>query len=74
MVEKFRGILPPGSIWYKLSKDEAIALMQRDGTWENLTPEQKETVDSAEIQLFKGKSAELEQKLKDTGLKIVTLF
>lgn len=74
MVEKFKGFLPPGSIWYKLTRDETIALMQHEGTWENMTSEQREALDSSEIQLFKGKSAELEQKLKDAGLNIVTLF
>lgn len=74
MVEKFKGILPPGSIWYKLTRDETIAFMQHEGLWENMTPEEREFLHSAEIQLEKGKSTELEQKLKDAGLSIVPLF
>jgi len=74
MVEKFIGILPPGSIWYKLTREETIALLQHEGTWEDMTKEQRNNLDSSEIQLTKGKALEMEQKLKDAGLKIITLY
>jgi len=74
MVEKYRGVVPPGSIWFRLNRDESMALMQHQGMLEKMTPEQIMALDSADIQAAKGKVAELEQMLKDAGLKIVTLY
>lgn len=74
MVEKFRGILPPGSIWYKLNRDESLVLMKHRGVLANMSPEQIQLEDSAEIQAPKGKVLEFEQMLKDAGLEIITLY
>jgi hypothetical protein len=73
MVEKYSGIIPPGSIWYRLNKDESLALMRHQGMLENMSPEQIGAVDSADIQAEKGKVIELEQMLQNAGLKIITL-
>jgi len=74
MVEKYRGAVPPGSIWFRLDRDESIALMRHQGILGDMTSEQIATVDSADIQAAKGEVTELEQMLKDAGLKIVTLY
>lgn len=73
MVEKYRGVLPPGSVWFRLSKDEALALLRHQGELEKMTPEQVSTVDSAEIQAVPGKVSELEEMLQKAGLSVVTL-
>lgn len=39
-----------------------------------MTPEQVQSVDSADIQAVKGQVDQLEQMLKDAGLSIITLF
>jgi hypothetical protein len=73
MVEKFRGIIPPGSIWYRLNRDETIALLKHQGEFDNLAPDKQETLDSSDIQAIPDEVEELEQLLTNAGLKIVTL-
>lgn len=74
MVDKYLGAIPPGSIWYRLDRNEALALLKHKGELDSMTPEQIQEVDSADIQAVKGKVDQLEQMLKDAGLSIITLF
>jgi len=74
MVEKYRGIIPPDSIYFKLSREECIALLKYQGILRNLSLEQIKTLDSSEIQAFKGKVTRIEEMLKNAGLKIITLY
>ena len=74
MVDKYRGAIPLGSIWFSLNRAEALALLKHQGELQKMTPEQIELVDSADIQAAKGKVEELEKMITDAGLKIVTLF
>jgi hypothetical protein len=74
MVEKFRGLIPPGSIWYRLGRDESLVLLGHQGMLDDMSPEQIEAVDSVDIQVAKGKVTDLEQILNDVGLEIITLY
>lgn len=74
MVEKYRGITPPGSIWYRLTREESIVLIVKQGLYKNLTPDQRSSLNSSEILAEKGKASEVEKLLTDSGLKIITLF
>ena len=76
MVEKFRGAFPAKSIWYRLTRDEALAFVRCHKDIEALLPKQPklEDVDSIDIQAFPGKTEEIETLLKQAGLNIVTLF
>jgi hypothetical protein len=74
MVEKYRGIIPPDSIYFKLSRDECITLLKYQGILQTLSSEQIATLESSEIQAFKGKVTEIEKMLKNAGLKIITLY
>lgn len=74
MVEKYRGAIPPNSIWYKLNGDESLALLRHNGEIAKMTPEQISTIESSDIQAIRGQIDELEKMLKEAGLNIVTLF
>jgi len=74
MVEKYRGAIPPNSIWYKLSRDESLALLKHNGEIAKMTPEQISTIESSDIQAIRGQVDDLEKMLKEAGLNIVTLF
>ena len=74
MVEKYRGILPPGSVWYSLTKEEAIVLLQHKGEWEKMTPEKKSIFNCVEIYAEKGKTVELERILTNAGLTVTPLY
>jgi len=74
MVEKYKGLIPPGSIWFRLNRDDALALLAHKGDLVDMTPEQIESIDSADIQAIKGQVDELEQMFKYAGLDIITLF
>jgi hypothetical protein len=74
MVEKYRGITPPDSIYFKLNRNESIALLKYQGILEDLSSEQIATLESSEIQAFKGKASEIERMLTNAGLKIITLY
>ena len=73
-MEKYRGLFPPGSIWFKLNRDEVLALLKQQGQLEKMTPEEIGLVDSADIMAEKGKVEELEKMMTEAGLKIITLF
>jgi len=68
VVDKYRGLLPPGSTWYRLTRDETITFAENRGM--RMTPEQRSRLGSSEIQAFKGKEGEMEQALQKAGLII----
>lgn len=74
MAEKYRGILPPGSIWYRLTRAESIAYLQLMGLWSELTPEQQVGIEDSDIQALPGKAEEIESLLTQAGLTVRTLF
>ena len=74
MVEKYIGLVPPGSVWYKLNRDEATAFLQKEGSWSSLTPEQQADIKDLDIQALPGKTEAFELLIKEAGLNITTLF
>jgi len=75
MVEKYKGILPPGSIWYSLNREEAIVLLLRPDLLKNMSHEIITAIGSAsDLQADNGKISKLEQAFKDAGLIIATLY
>ncbi len=74
MVEKYRGIMPPGSIWYHLDSQETRTLLKHLGMLRGSIPEEVSEIGPAEIQAARGKTEELEQVLREAGLKIITLY
>jgi hypothetical protein len=74
MVEKYKGVIPPGSIWYSLNREESLALLSHRGELDKMSPEQIASVDSSDIQAVKGKTKELENMLIQAGLSIITLY
>jgi len=76
MVEKYSGVLPVRSIWYRLTRDEALALVKFDPDFQTQLPTDRplSELDSIDIQAFPGKTADIEKLLQAAGLNIVTLF
>lgn len=74
MVEKFRGILPAHSIWYRLTRDEALAFLSCHKDKAALLPANLADLDSIDIQALSGKTEDIEKLLQEAGLPIVTLF
>ena len=76
MVEKYRGVFPPGSIWFHLDKSEICALINSNSEIKAQLPEGVAIADleNADIQAIPGKIEKIESLLKESGLKIVTLF
>lgn len=74
MAEKYRGLIPSGSIWYKLSRDETIALLQCQGEWDSMSAERRATLEDADIQGHPGKIESLERLLAQAGINVTTLF
>lgn len=76
MVEKYRGILPKGSIWFHLTGDEARALIKSSPEFAAQIPPDKPLaeLDNIEIQALPGDAADIEKLLQTAGLHIVTLF
>ncbi|MFH1971466.1 MAG: hypothetical protein ABIJ05_03745 [Patescibacteria group bacterium] len=81
MAEKYRGILPPNSIWYKLDTNKAsLILMHAAINGEirssfvdtNVFCHQSDTF--TELQAPTGESEKLEEILKKYGEKITTLY
>ena len=73
MVDKYRGIMPKGSIWYRFSREEMIAFL-KDST--DLVP--KDTVidysllESGDMQAINVEG--MESAIAKAKLNIVTLF
>ena len=74
MVEKYRGILPPGSIWYSFSREEAETFLKHTGRYTDMTPEQRRDFDSVDLQALPGKAREIEEQISRAGLNMVTLY
>lgn len=75
MVEKYRGVLPKGSIWFHLTGDEARALIESSPEFAAQVPTDKPLaeIDDVDIQALPGKTADIEKLLQTAGLNIVTL-
>lgn len=73
MVEKFSGIIPLGSIWYRFSREEAITFLQHTGHYERMTPQHRKELNSIDLQALLGKTEDIEQQISEVGLNIVTL-
>jgi hypothetical protein len=76
MTEKYLGLIPKGSIWFRLTGDEARILVHQNPEFMAQLPADKplEELDSIEIQAFPGKCKDIEDLLTKAGLTIVTLF
>lgn len=76
MVEKFRGVLPDKSIWYRFTRDEALRFVGAHKEIEALLPKSPplEDLDSVDLQAFPGKTEAIEKLIKEAGLPVVTLF
>ena len=74
MAEKFKGLMPPNSIWFRLSREESIALLKFQGKFDDFSPEEKSALDSSDIQALPGRVSELEELLVNAGINIITLF
>jgi len=75
MVEKYRGVLPKGSIWFHLTGDEARALITSHPDIKAQLPTDKPLADigDVDIQALPGTTADIEKLLTEAGLNIVTL-
>ncbi len=75
MVEKYRGVLPKGSIWFHLTGDEARALIATHPDLQAQLPTDKPLADieDVDIQALPGTTADIEKLLTEAGLKIITL-
>jgi len=73
MVEKFRGLIPPGSIWYRFTREEAVTFLQHTGHYDDMTPQQRRELDSIDLQALPGKTEDIERQISEAGLNIVTL-
>ena len=76
MVEKYKGVLPPGSIWFHLTGDEARALIEVHPDIKTQLPTDKQLaeIDDVDIQALPAKTEDIEKLLHAAGLNIVTLF
>lgn len=50
MVEKYREIIPRGSIWFSLSRKETIALLEHQGELENMSSSQIDSINGSDLQ------------------------
>ena len=76
MVEKYRGILPPDSIWFHFTGDEARALIEVHPDIKNQLPADKTLaeIDGVDIQALPGLTEGIESLIHNAGLKKITLF
>lgn len=75
MVEKYRGVLPAGSIWFHLTGDEARSLIKSSPEFAAQIPPDKPLadLDDIDIQALPGKTADIEKLLKEAGLNIMNI-
>lgn len=73
MVEKYKGIMPPGSIWYRFNREEALVLLVLQGELENISLEEIIAFNSADAQIPLEQIPEFEEILTDIGFRIITL-
>ena len=80
MAEKYKGILPPGSVWYQLKTKDATKILEQsildgklDPIYINDLMFKHEKDNLTELQAPKNESDKLEKILKEYGEEIRTL-
>lgn len=76
MVEKYKGILPPGSIWFHFTGDEARAFVKTHPNIAAELPIDKpiDEIEDSEIQAVPGQVEIIETLIQEAGLTIKTLY
>jgi len=80
MAEKYRGILPPNSIWIHLNREETINFIDEVAKQESKFKEQLPSdrplseLKDTEIQALPENIEFIEEIMKKAGIKIKTLF
>lgn len=76
MAEKYRGFLPPDSIWFHLNREEARTLIENNPEIKALIPSDKTLAElnDADIQSLPGQTEDIEKLLQEAGIKIITLY
>jgi len=76
MAEKYRGFLPPDSIWFHLNREETKTLIESNPEIKALLPTNKTLaeLDDADIQSLPEQAEDIEKLLQEAGIKIITLY